>query len=246
MMDPSTQAAPTRISTGILGLDEILSGGLPANRIYLLEGDPGTGKITMALQFLLEGALKGEPALYITLSETKEELHAVAQSHGWSLDAFNVFDLAVPEGETLAEAQYTIFHPSEVELGEITKTILDQVEQIQPRRVVFDSLSEMRLLARDPLRYRRQILALKQFFVGRKCTVFLLDDHTSETSDRQLESLAHGVFTLEHNSPGYGAPQRKLRILKLRGVKYRGGYHDFSIETGGIKIFPRMVAREHH
>ena len=245
-MKPSPQAAPTRIHTGLAGLDDILGGGLPANRIYLLEGDPGTGKTTMALQFLLEGVRQGETVLYITLSETKEELNEVAQSHGWSLDGFNVFDLAVPEGETVAEQQYTIFHPSEVELGEVTKTIFDQVERIQPRRVVFDSLSEMRLLARDPLRFRRQILALKQFFIGRECTALLLDDHTSETSDRQLESLAHGVVTLEHDSPDYGAPQRRLRLLKLRGVKYIGGYHSFSIETGGIKIFPRLVAREHH
>jgi circadian clock protein KaiC len=245
-MDSSTQVSPERINTGTEGLDRILGGGLPANRLYLLEGDPGTGKTTLALQFLLAGVRNGEPVLYITLSETKEELHEVARSHGWSLDGCNIFDLAVPEGGTVAETQYTIFHPSEVELGETTKAVFDKVEQFKPRRVVFDSLSEMRLLARDPLRYRRQILALKQFFVGRQCTVLLLDDHTSEASDRQLESLAHGVFTLEHNSPGYGAPQRTLRVLKLRSVKYQGGYHDFSIETGGIQIFPRLVAREHH
>ena len=245
-MTLSNQATPERINSGIEGLDGILGGGLPPHHIYLIEGDPGTGKTTLALQFLLEGMRNGEPVLYITLSETKEELHEVARSHGWSLDGLNVFDLAVPEGETVTETQYTIFHPSEVELGETTKAIFNQVEQVQPKRVVFDSLSEMRMLARDPLRYRRQILALKQFFVGRQCTVLLLDDRTSEASDRQLESLAHGVFTLEHNSPGYGAPQRKLRVLKLRGVKYRGGYHDFSIETGGVKIFPRLVAREHY
>jgi circadian clock protein KaiC len=246
MEDLLTQVGPARIQTGIAGLDEILGGGLPTNHTYLLEGVPGTGKTTMALQFLLEGARNGEPVLYITLSETKDELSAVARSHGWALDGIHVFDLAVTEGATAAETQYTIFHPSEVELGEITKTIIDQVERIQPCRIVLDSLSELRLLARDQLRYRRQILAFKQFFVGRECAVLLLDDHTSATSDRHLESIAHGVFMLEHNSPGYGAPQRKLRVLKLRGVKYRGGYHDFSIDTGGVKIFPRLVAREHY
>lgn len=245
-MEPSIEAASARIKTGIAGLDDILGGGLPANRIYLLEGNPGTGKTTLALEFLLEGKRQGEVVLYITLSETREELFAVAQSHGWTLDGLDIFDLAVPEGETIAETQYTIFHPSEVELGETTRTIFDRVEKLRPRRVVFDSLSEMRLLARDPLRYRRQILGLKQFFVGRECTVLLLDDNNSDSSDRQLESLAHGVITLDHNSPNYGAPHRILRVLKLRGVKYRGGYHDFAIETGGIKIFPRLIARDHH
>ena len=235
-----------RIRTGINGLDDILGGGLPPNRIYLLEGNPGTGKTTIALQFLMEGVRNKEPVLYVTLSETKEELSAVAESHGWTLDGFSIYDLAVPEKETVAETQYTIFHPSEVELGETTKNIFDEVERVKPLRVVFDSLSEMRLLSRDPLRYRRQILALKQFFIGRQCTVLLLDDHTSEDSDRQLESLAHGVIMLDHNAPGYGAPQRLLRVAKLRGVKYHGGYHDFDIQTGGTKVYPRLVAKDHH
>jgi len=233
-------------STGISGLDEILRGGLPRNRIYLLEGNPGTGKTTLALRFLLEGLRRGEKCLYVTLSETKEELFAVAKSHGWSLDGLALYDLAIPEGQWSEETQYTLFHPSEVELGETTRTVFNEVERVKPERVVFDSLSEMRLLARDPLRYRRQILALKQFFIGRGSTVLLLDDHTSQESDRQLESLAHGVLLLEHNSPGYGGARRRLNILKLRGVKYVGGYHDFNIETGGVVVFPRLIASIHH
>lgn len=236
---------PSCTSTGIAGLDDILNGGLPANRMYLIEGKPGTGKTTIALQFLLEGVRRQEPVLYITLSETEEELGAVARSHGWDLAGFSIYDLAAPANEPVAESQYTIFHPSEIELGEITKSIFDKIERVKPRRVVFDSLSEMRLLARDPLRYRRQILAIKQFFIGRESTVILLDDLVAKDSDSQIESLAHGVLTLEYNAPGYGAPRRQLRVLKLRGVKFAGGYHDFSIETGGIKIYPRLVAKDH-
>jgi circadian clock protein KaiC len=229
-----------RIPTGVDGLDDILGGGLPRHRIHLVEGDPGTGKTTLALQFLLEGVKLGDPGLYVTLSETKEELIAVARSHGWSLDALTICELTVPEETLKPESQYTLFHPSEVELGETTKTVLDEVERVQPTRLVFDSLSEMRLLARDPLRFRRQILALKQFFIGRQCTVVLLDDRTSE-----VDSLATGVIVLEHLAPQYGAERRRLRVQKLRGTKFRGGYHDFMIRTGGVQIFPRLVAAEH-
>jgi circadian clock protein KaiC len=244
-MDPNPTPDATRLRMGVPGLDDILGGGLPRDRVYLLEGNPGTGKTTVALQFLLEGVRNGERGLYVTLSETREELAAVAESHGWSLDGITLCDLAIPDEATVEDSQYTMFHPSEVELNETTKSVLDTVEATKPARVVFDSLSELRLLARDSLRYRRQILSLKQFFVGRKSTVLLLDDHTSETSDRQLESLAHGVISLENSSPIYGSQRRRLQVLKLRGVKFLGGYHDFNIETGGVVVFRRLVSAEH-
>jgi circadian clock protein KaiC len=237
--------SPARMKTGVTGLDEILEGGLPANRLYLIEGEPGAGKTTLALQFLMEGARLGETGLYVTLSETQEELEAVVESHNWSLAGLTIHEL-VPSGDTLKpDSQYTIFHPSEIELSETTNAVLEEVERINPKRVVFDSLSEMRLLARDPLRYRRQILALKQYFIGRQCTVLLLDDKTSESHDLQLQSIVHGVLSLEHLAIEYGAARRRLRVVKLRGSRFRGGYHDFNLETGGIHIFPRLVAAEH-
>lgn len=238
-------AGINKLSTGIDGLDRILEGGLPECNIYLVEGEPGSGKTTLALQFLLEGIRQGESVLYVTLSETKRELENVASSHGWSLDALNIYEL-VPAGDTLkSESQYTIFHPSEVELNELTGAVLQEVERINPKRVVFDSLSEMRLLARDPLRYRRQILALKQYFAPRECTVLLLDDKTSNIVDLQVSSIVHGVLILEHLAVEYGAERRRLRVSKLRGSRFRGGYHDFNIETGGVRVFPRLVSAEH-
>lgn len=237
--------APQRMAMGIPKLDEILHGGIPANRLYLVEGDPGTGKTTLALQFLLEGVRRGESGLYVTLSETKEELETVAASHGWSLDGLSIHELVAPDNILSPDAQYTIFHPSEVELGETTTAVLEQVDRLKPQRVVFDSLSEMRLLAGDALRYRRQILALKQYFIGRQCTVMLLDDKTSESHDLQLQSIVNGVVALEHLSAEYGSDRRRLRVVKLRGSRFRGGYHDFNIRTGGIEVFPRLVAAHH-
>ncbi len=229
-----------RASSGIEGLDFILKGGLPKHRLYLVQGNPGTGKTTMGLQFLLEGERKGERGLYVTLSESKEELISVGQSHGWDLEQLNILDLTISGDSLMGDAGYTVFHPSEVELDETTKAVLKEVERTDPARVVFDSLSEMRMLAGDALRFRRQILALKQYFTGRKCTVMLLDDLTSHTSQRQLESIAHGVITLEYVPSEYGKQRHNLRVVKMRGVNFQSGSHDFNIETGGIVVFPRL------
>jgi circadian clock protein KaiC len=244
-MPKNPPSRPSPVSTGIEGLDVILRGGLPENRLYLVEGEPGTGKTTLALQFLLEGGRRGEPGLYVTLSESSSELRAVARSHGWTLDGVALYELAPTTESPSAEDEYTILHPSEVELGETTSAVLHEVDRTNPARVVFDSLSEIRLLAREPLRYRRQILALKQFFVGRQCTVLLLDDQTADRSDLQLHSISHGVIRLEQLATEFGAERRRLRITKLRGLDFRGGYHDFRIVTGGMRVFPRMVATEH-
>ena len=233
------------VATGIAGLDDILGGGFTPDRVYLIEGNPGSGKTTLALQYLFEGRRLGEPGLHVTLSETKVELHDVARSHGWSLDRIALLELVAPESELEPDNQYSMFQPSEVELGETTRAILSEVERTKPKRVVIDSLSEMRLVAQSPLRYRRQILALKQFFIGRDCTVFLLDDLTSEAEDLQLQSIAHGVVCLEQLSPEYGTQRRRLRITKLRGQAYRGGYHDFVVKRGGLDVFPRLIAAEH-
>ena len=248
MPDDSPSPEPRRdirATTGIEGLDDILGGGFTPHRLYLLEGVPGSGKTTLALQFLLEGVRRGEPVLYVTLSETEEELRGVAASHGWSLDGITIRELVPSEDSLRPDEQYTMFHPSEVELSETTKTILADVERIKPARVVFDSLSELRLLAGNPLRYRRQILALKQFFAGRNCTVLLLDDLTSTNHDLQVQSIAHGVVRLEQLHPEYGSERRRLIVLKFRGVRFRGGYHDYVIRRGGIEVFPRLVASEH-
>ncbi len=194
-------ASPPDVPFGVAGLDDVMMGGLPANRVYLLEGDPGAGKTTLALQFLMDGRAAGEVGLYVTLSETSEELHTVAAAHGWSLDGIRVTELATAEASLSADAENTMFYPSEVELAQTTDVVLREVEATRPSRVVFDSLSEMRMLAQNPLRYRRQILALKQFFVGRSCTVLLLDDRTAGENDIQVQSIVHGVITLERRTP---------------------------------------------
>lgn len=238
----------TRISTGNRGLDAILRGGLPANRLYLLEGEPGSGKTTLGLQFLQEGVERGERVLYITLSETSDELRGVAASHGWDLAGIDLFELSSAE-EVLGEGrEQSILHAWEVELGGTIKLIQEQVERVTPRRVVFDSLSELRLLAQDPLRYRRQVLALKQFFATRDCTVVLIDDLTTSEGvrDGHLHSLCHGVVTLERLTLDFGAARRRMQVQKLRGVDFVGGFHDMAIRKGGLQIFPRLIASDHH
>lgn len=243
--EPEDQGRSELVRTGIAGLDDILGGGLTANRIYLVDGDPGAGKTTLGLQFLLDGLRQGEKGIYVTLSETREELEEVAKSHGWSLDGLSLLELAPTEEALSADAENTMYHSWEMELGETTKGLLERVEAEKPRRVVLDSLSEMRLLAQSPLRYRRQILALKQFFVGRRCTVLLLDDRTSSTADLHLQSIAHGVLSLDRRSPEYGVMQRRLQVVKLRGRPFRAGFHDYVIERGGLRVFPRLIAAEH-
>jgi len=233
-----------RIPTGTSGLDDILGGGLTAARIYLVEGTPGSGKTTLALQFLLDGARNGDIGLYVTLSETASELRAVAASHGWSLDDLELFEL-VNEAGLDPDSEQTILHPADVELGETTRRVMQRVAELKPNRVIFDSLSEMRLLAQSPLRYRRQILALKHFFSSLNCTVLLLDDQTSEDGDLHLHSICHGVIKLDQTIQEFGGQRRRLEVIKMRGIKFRGGYHDFNLDTGGITVFPRLVASSH-
>ena len=233
------------VTTGISGLDDILGGGLERGRVFLLEGDPGTGKTTIALQFLLAGLAAGERGLFITMSETEDELRAAAASHGWSLEGLDIFELVPPESLLDDDQQQSLLYSSDLELGETTKRIFEAFELVRPERVALDSLSEIRLLAQSSLRYRRQILALKHYFARKSTTVLMLDDLTSESNDKTVHSVAHGVLALSEMVRDYGIERRRARVVKFRGRKFRGGYHDFIIETGGVRVFPRLVSAEH-
>lgn len=245
MMNGNNGRAPKLISIGVKGLDDVTGGGLPPGHLYLIDGDPGTGKTTLGLQFLLDGMARGESVLYVTLSESERELREVAESHGWDLDGMDIFELLPMEESLKEESQYTVLYPGEVELSSTIKAILERVEQAHPKRVVFDSLSELRLLSREPLRFRRQLLALKQYFGGRDCTVLLADDHSAGEEERDIQSIVHGVIRLENLNREYGTKRRRLEVFKLRSVHFREGFHDYNIRTGGLEVYPRLIATEY-
>lgn len=244
MPDLPSHVAPAAVSTGVPGLDTVLGGGYIPSRLYLIEGQPGAGKTTLAMQFLLDGLRKGEKVLYVTLSETAEELNEVAHSHGWSLDGAVLHEIVPGDEQFDPSEQYTVFHPSEVELADATRRLLECVEQVQPTRLVFDSMAELRLLAGSPLQFRRQVLALKQFLTGRRCTVLLLDDSVDAGQGLHVQTIVHGVINLEQASSEFGSDRRRLRVRKFRGRRFIEGVHDYIIRTGGITVFPRLVAAD--
>lgn len=242
---PAAHTPDVRLSTGIIGLDDILHGGLPAGHLYLIEGNPGSGKTTFGLQFLLAGVAAGEHTLYVTLAESRAELEQAGSSHGFDVAKVEVFEVAPPELAGKAFEQYTVFHPSEVELADVMQSILDQVARVKATRIVIDSMSELRMLARDPLRYRRQIMTLKQFFMGQNTTVLLLDDRSAEGSDTQLQSIAHGVLRMETLERTFGTVRRQMEVRKMRASAFREGFHDYIIRRGGLVVFPRLISAEH-
>lgn len=243
-MTSQNESTHSFLSSGITGLDNVLRGGFTSDRLFLIEGSPGSGKTTLALQFLLEGAKRGESSLYITLSETAVELRSVAAAHGWSLDGIRIHEVLPSENILDPAEQYSIFHPSDVEMGATTRGVLSIFEETQPKRVVLDSLSELQLLAANPLIYRRQVLAFKQFFASRSCTALLLDDRTAGEGDLQVRSIAHGVISLERMATDYGGIRRRLEVIKYRGIAFREGLHDYKIQHGGLTVYPRLVAAE--
>jgi circadian clock protein KaiC len=246
VVEQMTELSKTKCGTGIEGLDNVLGGGLPRNRLYLVDGNPGVGKTTMALQFLLEGARLGERCLYVTLSESKPELESVADSHGWDLSGINIIELSAIERSLAGKSRNTMFQSAEVELTALSTLLMEQIETIKPSRVVLDSLSEMRLLAQNPLRYRRQILTFKQRLAERDCTVLLLDDRSSVGADVQVQSIVHGLISMTMAVLNYGIFRRCLSVAKLRAVPFREGTHDYVIRKGGLQVYPRLVAAEHH